>query len=69
MRARAVDFFTVSLRVSRAFRLSGADARRGVGRSVQSDRSGEPNHTEYDVWIRIVSVESRVVVLHGDDGG
>ena len=35
------DFFTLSLRVSRAFRLAGGVQARRPGRSVQPDRPGE----------------------------
>ena len=41
---------------------------RGLGRSVQSDRSGEPDHAQHHLRPGLVSVESGAVVQHGDGG-
>ena len=42
------------------------EPHRGTDRGLQSHRSGESDHAQYDVRSRVVSIESRAVVQHRD---
>ena len=51
------DFFTMSLRVSRALPARRRPPHRGDARSVQSDQPRQPDHAQHHVRIGLVSVE------------